>query len=171
MALTNLTTTNFVQSLVGIDAGGLFRLANDGDVQALSKVAGPQGEGGPDYVFTGNTAGAETVNFTVTFATLLKLYAAQQSGVTRLVIKAKVSARSVAVATSGYWEEYYCFDDIAGTMTIVPAAAAQSDVVSLEGAATTNPAATNSGSNTLQIAVATLAAAAVRIELYVNHVQ
>ncbi len=169
MALTNLSAVNFTQSLVGLDGGGVFRLANDGDREACNRVAGYSNENGnPDFVFTGNTAGAETVNFSVTFAALLKLYAAQQSGVTRLGIRAKVSARSAAIATSGYWESFQVFDDIAGIMTLL---STQVDTIVLEGAATTNPALTNSGSNTLQIAVATLAAAAVRIELYVNHVQ
>lgn len=184
MALTNLSATNLVQILYPtqssggaagadpvpgnnvVDFAGLFRAANDGDRQALQKICG--GEGGADYVFTGNTAGAETVNFSVTFATLLKLYPTQTSGVTRLAIKAKVSARSAAVATSGYWESYQVFDDIGGTMTVV---GTQADPVAIEGGATTNPALTNSGSNTLQVAVSTLAAAAVRVELFVTHIQ
>jgi hypothetical protein len=147
----------------------VFRAACDGDREAAAKIVGGSGEGaGADFVFTGNTAGAETVNFTVTFATLLKLYAAQTSGVTRLAIRAKVSCRSAAVATSDYWESFVVFDDIAGTMTLV---SAQVDTIVIEGAATTNPALTNAGANTLQIAVSSLAAAAVRVELFVNHVQ
>lgn len=165
MALTNLATQNNVQRFPNGGPGGLFALAQDGDAEVLNKLCGGEG---PDFIFTGNTAGAETVNFSVTFANLLKLYAAQTSGVTRVVIKAKVSARSAAVATSGYWEVYQAFDDIAGTMTAVGTQAAP---VAIEGGATTDPALTNSGSNTLQIAVATLAAAAVRVELSVCHVQ
>lgn len=162
MALTNLATKNNVQVLPNAQPEALFGLCQDGDPQALGKLCS-----GADFVFTGNSAGAETVNFTVTFATLLKLYSAQQSGVTRVVVTAKVSARSAAVATSGYWEVTQAFDDIAGTMTAVGTQAAP---VAIEGAATTDPALTNSGSNTLQVAVATLAAAAIRVELFVNHV-
>jgi hypothetical protein len=175
MALTNLTTTNNVVQFFPAtpnnpsDAGGLFRLANDGNVKACNAVAGNSGaDNGPDFVFTGNTAGAETVNFSVTFATLLKLYAAQISGTTRLAIKAKVHSRSAAVATSDYWEVLQVFDDIAGTMTAI---GTQAVGMSIEGAATTDPALTNSGSNTLQVAVTSLAAAAVRVELFVQHVQ
>lgn len=163
MALTNLATQNNVQAYQQGQVGSLFGLAQDGDVQAVNKVSGAA-----DYIFTGNTAGAETVNFTVTFATLLKLYASQTSGVTRLKIKAVVNARAAAVANSGYWEINAVFDDISGTMTIVGAQAA---TVAIEGGATTDPALTNSGSNTLQVAVTTLAAAAVRVELFVDHVQ
>jgi hypothetical protein len=184
MALTNLTVTNQVQILyptqtvVNIataqvttagnnvtDAGGIIRAAIDGDREAVAKIAG--GEGGPDFIFTGNSAGAETVTFDAPILSLLKLYAAQVSGVTRLVVKAKVSARSVAVATSGYWEVIAAFDDIAGTMTAVSATVTMAAV---EGGATTDPTLTISTTN-VRTSVATLAAAAIRVELYVNHVQ
>jgi hypothetical protein len=183
MSLTNSTSTSFVQILYptqssgganGTDAipgnsvtdlTGLFRAASDGDRQALMKICG--GLGGPDYIFTGNTAGAETVNFSVSFANLLKLYAAQVSGVTRLAITARVHCRSAAVATSGYWQVTQVFDDISGTMTALGTQAVDEWI---EGAATTDPALTNSGSNTLQVAVTSLAAAAVRVELFVDHV-
>lgn len=171
MALTNLTSTNQVQvfyptaTSIGIsNPAGLLRAANDGDPQASVKIAG--GEGGPDWVFTGNSAGAETVTFDAPIASLLKLYAAQQSGVTRLAIKAKIHARSAAVATSDYWELMQIFDDIAGTMTVVLAAGAVA--FGVEGAATTDPTLSVSTTN-IRVSVTTLAAAAIKVELYVDH--
>lgn len=183
MALSNSAINNFVQVLYptqysGGAAGadptpgnnvttldGLFRAANDGDRQALMKVCG--GEGGPDFVITGNNSDASAVTFDIPLTQLLKLYAAQVSGVTRVVVKAKVTSRSAAVATSGYWEIYQCFDDIAGTMTAVGTQAAP---VAIEGGATTDPTLTISSTN-LRVTVTTLAAAAVRAELFVTHVQ
>lgn len=171
MALTNLSTTNNVQKLFATTdntingLGGLFRAANDGDPQAVVKIAG--GEGGPDVVFTGNSAGAETVTFDVPFASLLKNYAASQSGVTRLAVKAKIHARSAAVATSDYWELMQVIDDIAGTPTVVLTAGGVAFAV--EGAATTDPTISISSTN-VRTSVTTLAAAAIRVELYVDHV-
>jgi hypothetical protein len=184
MALTNLTSTSFVAPLyptpvsgtgangnaqtggnTAVDEGGLLRAALEGKVGPVMKIVG--GDGGPDWVFTGNSAGAESVTFDAPILSLLKLYAAQQSGVTRLVVKAKVSARSVAVATSDYWEIAQCFDDIAGTMTAVGTQAAP---IAIEGAATTDPTLTISTAN-VRTTVTTLAAAAIRVELYVNQVQ
>jgi len=180
MALTNSTSTNLVQLLyptaaTGTGAGGADQLpgntitnavgivggANDGELKAANAVVG-----GPDFVFTGSQSDASAVTFDAPILSLLKLYAAQQSGVTRLVIKAKVSARSAAVATSGYWEITQVFDDIAGTMTAVGTQAAP---VAVEGGATTDPTLTVSTTN-IRTTVTTLAAAAVRIELFVNQI-
>jgi hypothetical protein len=180
MALTNLTSTNLVQQYFptaasGSGAGGadqtggntitspvgVVGAAVDGDLKAANQVTG-----GPDWVFTGNSAGAETVTFDAPILSLLKKYAAQQSGVTRLAVTARVSARSVAVATSGFWEVTQVFDDIAGTMTAVGTQAAP---IAIEGAATTDPTLTISTTN-VRTSVATLAAAAIRVELFVDHI-
>lgn len=173
MPLTNLTSTNniqvfYPQANVGpnpSDLGGLFRLANDGDREATIKLAG--GEGGPDWVFTGNSSTAESVTFDAPFLSLLKNYAASISGVTSVLVKAKIHARSAAVATSGYWEIVQRFDDIATTITAM--AAAGTVAVAAEGAATTDPTLTVSTTN-IRTTVTTLAAAAIRVELYVDHV-
>lgn len=182
MALTNLTSTSFVQPLYPIqpvinpagasatpgnnvtDEPGLVRAAADGDLQACMKLAG--GEGGPDWVFTGNSAGAEAVTFDAPFLSLLKRYAASISGVTAVLVRAKIHARSAAVATSGYWEVVQRFDDIAGTVTAMGAAGTVD--IALEGAATTDPTLTVS-TTFIRTTVTTLAASAIRVELYVDH--
>lgn len=165
MALTNLSSTNNVESLAGslgqADNGIVLRRALQGDREAANVVMG-----GPDWVFTGNSAGAEAVTFDAPILSLLKLYAAQQSGVTRLAITAKVHARSVAVATSDYWLITQVFDDIAGTLTALGTQAVDE---AIEGAATTDPTLTIS-TTFVRTTVTTLAAAAIRVELFVDHV-
>lgn len=169
MAITNQQNINQVQSLSpGLDAGALFRLANDGDSQACAKVA--SGEGGADFVCTAVTTAADTVNFDIPFASLLKLYAAQQSGVTFMALKIKTSIAAAAVANSAYYETVASFQDVAGTMTLT---AAIVQTVVIEGTAQADPAVTNNGSNTLRIAVTETGAVAhqVRVEVFVNHIQ
>lgn len=182
MALTNLTSTNFVQPLYPTAASGsgqggadqtggnrvtdpqsLVAAAVDGKLNAAVKLAG--GEGGPDWVFTGNSAGAESVTFDAPFTSLLKKYAASQSGVTSVLVRAKIHARAAAVANSGYWEIVQRFDDIAATITAMGAAGTVD--IALEGGATTDPTLTVSSTN-IRTTVTTLAAAAIRVELYVD---
>jgi hypothetical protein len=179
MALTNLTSTNLVQvryptASSGTGAGGADQLpgntitnnvalvggAVDGELKAANAVVG-----GPDFIFTGNSAGAEAVTFDAPFLSLLKKYAASQSGVTSVLVKACIHARSAAVATSGYWEIVQRFDDIAGTITAM--AAAGTVAVAAEGAATTDPTLTVS-TTFIRTTVTTLAASAIRVELYVE---
>ncbi len=174
MAITNQQNINQVQGLfpaVGpnpTDEGGLFRLAADGGLNATKKLAG--GEGGPDFLCTADTTAADTVNFDIPFASLLKRYAAQQSGVTFLALKCKVMISAAAVANSAYYEVVASFQDVAGTMTLT---AAQVSVVAIEGTAQADPALTNNGANTLRIAVTETGAVAhqVRVELFVNHMR
>jgi hypothetical protein len=180
MALTLLTSTNLVQKLFptaasGTGQGGADQLpgntvtnavgivgaANDGELIAANAVVG-----GPDWIFTGAQSDASAVTFDVPFLSLLKKYAASQSGVTSVLVKARIHARSAAVATSGYWEIVQRFDDIAGTITAM--AAAGTVTVAAEGAATTDPTLTVSTTN-IRTTVTTLAACSVRVELFVEH--
>lgn len=171
MSLSNSSIVSNLQQLfpgVGpnpTDAGGLFRLANDGNRNAAIKVAG--GEGGPDFVCTGNSGGAETDTFDIPLTSLFKLYSASISGTSTFVVRAKVYARSAAVATSGYWEVICAFQDIAGTMTAVTTTVT---IAAVEGAATTDPTLTISSTN-LRVSVTSLAVAALRAEVFVTQIQ
>lgn len=166
MSVTSQQNINQVQSLSpGIDAGGLFRLANDGDFQACAKVA--SGEGGPDFICTAVTTAADTVNFDIPFVQLLKLYPLQLSGITAMSIRVKAYSLAALAANTSLVDQQQAFIDIAGAMTVV---GTQAGVVI--GAANT-AALTNNGSNTLRCAVTQTGAVAhaVRVEIYVNHVQ
>lgn len=147
------------------DAGSLVRAAVDGDREAQAKLGA--GEGGPDFVCTGTSGGAETDTFDIPLASIMKLYATQTSGVTTFVVRAKVYARSAAVATSGYWEVICAFQDIAGTMTAVTTTVT---IAAVEGAATTDPTLTINSTN-LRVSVTSLAIAALRAEVFVTQIQ
>jgi hypothetical protein len=180
MALTLLTSTNLVQKLFptaasGTGQGGADQLPGNTITNAVGIVgAAVDGElipanavlNGPDWVFTGSQSDASAVTFDAPILSLLKKYAASQSGVTSFLVKAKIHARSAAVATSGYWEIVQRFDDIAGTITAMGAAGTVT--VALEGAATTDPTLTVSTTN-IRTTVTTLAACSVRVELFVEH--
>lgn len=170
MAITNQQTVNQVQGLfpaVGpnpTDAGGLFRLANDGNRNATIKLAA--GEGGADFLCTALTTAADTVTHLIPFASLLKLYAAQQANVTMLCIRVKSWVAAAAVANSQYTETVFNVQDVAGTMTQTAAPVAVAQI------GTTATAISASGAN-LSIAVSETGAVAhqCRAEVFVVHVQ
>lgn len=168
MAVTSSTFTNFIQRQPAPPSLVLAQ-ALDGDPEAVQKVAG--GDGGPDVVFTARASAADTVNFDIPFASLLKLYAAQVANQTVLICKARVFVYSdTNVAANGYfYEQWASFGDIAGTMTLLEQAATPATVASEGTTATAAPALTNNGSNTLRVAIVTTGATnkTVRCELTV----
>ena len=177
MAITNQQNINQVQGLfpaVGpnpTDEGGLLRLANDGGLNATKKIAG--GEGGPDFVCTALVTAADTVNFDIPWASLMKLYAAQTANVTAFHVRARVyvTAPTNVTANNMYFDVQAYFNDVAGTMVIV-GAQVQTVVIEGTGASAQDVVLSNSGAN-LRCQVVTLGATTknVRAEIFTKQAQ
>jgi hypothetical protein len=127
MAVTNAASTSLFQA-PNNDASATFRQALDGDREACSKIVDRI-----DYVLSATSSADEIVTFDIPRAGIC-----DTSGVSRVVVKARVFANSATAAGMQYGEAAALFCDIAGTLTILAGVASVS-AFSVQGTALTAP--------------------------------